>query len=150
MNTEKSINKSGDNRNTENNIWFSLNLSVLRSLLGHVAPTTQVPLLHPIDENKLNTTSKSNNKRDNNKWFSSIFSALQNDDTIADSSSAIHKSTAVSATITNIHDETSVVEKLGKKKKHMSIKRIVNTSQNDVSLPKIKHIMIMCTNALKY
>ena len=81
----------------DNNKWFSSNLSASRSQFGHVAPTTQAPLLPPIDENIINTIQPNNKRGDNNTWFSSNLCVSQNNNTITDNSSAIDETTAASA-----------------------------------------------------
>ena len=89
---------TGSNNVDNDSQLFSTNSSISRSLLlGHAAPSTEVPILPPIDDNIVDNIQHEKKRGDNNTWFSSNLCASQNNDTITDNSSTIDESTAASA-----------------------------------------------------
>jgi len=137
-------NKTPINDTKNNSASFSANSSISRSLLGHAAPSTEAPLLPPIDENMVNNVQHEKKRGENNTWFSSNLCASQNNDTITDFSSTFDESTAASGgTIETYKKHTNIAHKkiATKTKKHVPAKRSVVTSQNKFALTKMTDIV---------
>ena len=135
---------TGSNNVDNDSQLFSTNSSISRSLLGHTAPSTEVPILPPIDDNIVDNIQHEKKRGDNNTWFSSNLCASQNNDTITDNSSTIDESTAASAIMvkpyqrrTNIGNTKVVAKGI----RHVATKRNAMNSQNRFAFTKITDIV---------
>ena len=68
-----------------------------------MAPSTEAPVLPPIDENIVDNVQHEKRRGENNTQLSSNLCASQNYNTITDNSSTIDKSTAASAIMVKPH-----------------------------------------------